>query len=177
MLPEGAGGADPGLRFLERRYIRSSSVQNCSGSISCLMPRDSDITALARGRVPLDNIPEGSDTMKSTFAAITTASLIAFAHAPAHAGMGGLAAVPITKAQTSGLVHKTGRGGRRLATGFAIGLGILGIMAASRAHAGRYDADVYDYEYERRFNHRCRRWRRRCINGNDRACLKHEDLC
>jgi hypothetical protein len=43
---------------------------------------------------------------------------------------------------------------------------VLGAIAASEAYAR-----------ERRHERRCRRWRRQCYNGSDRACWKFDDRC
>ncbi len=112
--------------------------------------------------------------MRILILAIVAASLTAVSKTPVHATMAGPAVVGKSVLADNAIVHKTGRRGRRLATGIAIGLGILGIIAASKARARHYD----DYEvYDRRMARRCRRWHRRCLNGNDRACFKHEDRC
>ncbi len=111
--------------------------------------------------------------MRLFIAAIAAAGMLAINTGSATAGMSGLAGNSAMAAYQDDLVIKTGRRrGRRLATGIAIGLGILGIIAASRAaRAGHYD------DYEWRHVRRCERWRRRCLNGNDRACFRFDNRC
>ena len=105
-----------------------------------------------------------------TIAAAAT-TLMIMAQAPAAAGpMSGVAA-PAAASSDAGIVHKTGRRGRRIAAGIA--LGVLGAVAAGAAYS-HYDKRRY---YESRWERRCRRWRRRCYRGNDRACWKFERRC
>lgn len=71
------------------------------------------------------------------------------------------------------MIETVGRRRRRRHVGYGAGLitlGILGAIAASRAHSGeRY--------YDDRHYYRCKRWRRRCNRGNDRACWKFDSRC
>lgn len=96
--------------------------------------------------------------------ALTTAQAGAFSPQP-------LGAVADTG---TNLVEKVGRRGRvRRGVGIGAGivtLGILGAIAADRAHArDRYYRDDY--------RHQCRRWRRWCRNGDDRACWRYDSRC
>ena len=115
--------------------------------------------------------------MKILIAAVAVGGLLASANAPVYAGPASTGLNPATAQQfgQDGLVQKTGRRGRRLATGLAIGLGVLGVIAASRARAHGhidYEVEIDDHEYRH-----IRRWRRRCVDGFDRACFKFEDRC
>lgn len=112
--------------------------------------------------------------MKTSFAtAAATASLMMLAaQSPALAGpMTGIAKIDAAPAEST-LVHKTGRRGRRIAAGVALGL--IGAVAA---------AHIYDRHYSRRrhyepsYESRCDRWRRWCYNGSDQACWKFENRC
>jgi hypothetical protein len=107
--------------------------------------------------------------MNKTITAIVCAALISLTVAPASAGSLGFTVSPAKgsfAAQSQIVKVKSGKG-RGVATGVAIGLGILGIVAAaSRASA---EAD----EYARQ----CRRWRHQCNEGWERACYKYDDRC
>jgi hypothetical protein len=115
--------------------------------------------------------------MKFIVAAVAAAGRLAMSQSNAYAGMPGLAGPAATINTDDGLVHKTGRRGRRIATGVAIGLGILGVIAASRA-ARAHDYRAHDYDdREWRYERRCRRLRQRCLEGSDRACFKFDNHC
>lgn len=112
--------------------------------------------------------------MKTVFAAFAIAAIAATAAVPANAQMSALKSLNNgAAASESAIVHKTGRKGRRIAAGIA--LGIIGAAAlASGAHA--YDRDYEEERYWRRRN-RCNRWRRWCRRGNDRSCWKYDNRC
>lgn len=107
-------------------------------------------------------------------------SLAALTGAPAQAGMTSLpAAGAAAEGANASLIEKVGRRGhhRGYRRGAAIGagivtLGVLGAIAASKAHERRYyRRDYYGYGGQ------CRRWRRWCYEGNDRACWKFDSRC
>jgi len=121
------------------------------------------------------------------FAALTGVGLLLSALAPAQAAMVSAPGAAAGHDVQSSLIQKTqrrrgrvrrggvrrGRGwrrGRRRGRGVAIGagvaLGVLGAIAASEAHARN-----------RRYERRCRRWRRQCYNGSDRACWRYDNRC
>jgi hypothetical protein len=113
----------------------------------------------------------------------TALSLATLAAAPAEAGMSSVAAAGSTATQPSAsLIEKVGRRGRRARRGVAIGagivtLGVLGAIAASKARERDYGYDRR-YRYERHgYRDNCRRWRRWCRRGNDRACWKFDTRC
>jgi hypothetical protein len=109
---------------------------------------------------------------KSITAIATAATLTAFAMTPANAGpfSAGMPALQDAKvgATQEQLVHKTGKKGKFIA-GLAIGLGAAAVL--SQGHYGYYSG--YSWRHERR----CRRWRKRCWNGNNNACWKYENRC
>ena len=103
---------------------------------------------------------------------IATAALLLTATTalPAQAKMAGMSSAASNISTSNQFIHKAGRRGRHIAAGVVIGLGVLGAIAASNAHAqGHY--------YETRFERRCRRWHRRCVHGSDRACYKFDTRC
>ena len=107
--------------------------------------------------------------MKTFIAIAALAATAAFSAVPASAQMSSLKSLDVA-ATASGntIVHKTrGRRGR-IAAG--VGLGVLGVIAASQAHA--YYSDREDH-HERR----CRRLRNWCSDGDDRACWKYDNRC
>lgn len=123
---------------------------------------------------------------KSFFMAVLAgAALLVSAMAPAQAAMVSVPGAAAGHDVQSSLIQKTqrrrggvrrgrgvrrfrggrrrGRRGRGAAVGAGIALGVLGAIAASEAHASH--------------RRRCRRWRRQCYNGSDRACWKYDDRC
>ncbi len=115
--------------------------------------------------------------MKKFLAIAAAASLVALAHTPAQAGavspLAAKSAAPATSSD-AGLVHNVRGRGRGFATGLVIGLGVVGAIAASRAHAHRYHEERHErWEHERR----CRRWYHSCNAGSDRACWRFETRC
>ncbi|SRR6056297_2143640 len=114
--------------------------------------------------------------MKKLVLSMVAAAIISFAgFAPAQAGVVNPTTMKPKAQVADSLVEEVGRRGRRFRRGAAIGagivtLGILGALAAKRGHA-------YDRRYESRYERRCRRWRRRCYRGNDRACWKFDSRC
>lgn len=121
-----------------------------------------------------------STPMQKFFAAATASTLLAFANAPAHAGVFSPSAPAVSDGQASHLVKVKGRRGARIAAGIA--LGVLGVIAARNAYArdgySRYDRyDRYD-RFEHRHERRCRRWRRACRwDDNFRACRRYDNNC
>lgn len=121
--------------------------------------------------------------MKTSILA-ATAGAVALSFAaltPVHAGVVGpmnpIAQTQEQAKEASDLVHQVGRRGRRALAAGIITLGVLGAIAASRAH------DRHHY-YERRYTPRrryyrnkCRRWLRNCRYGNDRACWRYDTRC
>ena len=108
--------------------------------------------------------------MKTFFAALFAAALLVTMQAPAQAQMAGIAMLK-GPAAASDIVHKTGskrRRAGRVAAGVA--LGVLGVIAASQAHAHRR------YEAERH-ERRCYSWYRKCNRGSEYACFKYESKC
>jgi len=92
--------------------------------------------------------------------------------APANAGgMLNPSALDAKVVAGDGVVEKVGRRHRRrLAIGAGIvTLGILGAIASDRAHSRPYYRDNPRW--------RCRRWRRACHRGNDRACWRFDTRC
>ena len=105
--------------------------------------------------------------MKKSIAAIATATVIAFAAVPAQAGgFSSLKSLDSGAETSSQLVHKTGKKSRKIARGIFLGLAVAGALAAHN-----------HYYYESRHERRCRRWERRCYNGNDNACWKLDTRC
>ncbi len=106
-----------------------------------------------------------------TIAAVAAAAMLAIG-APAQAQMSAMkAAAPVTSGAKADLVHKTGRRGRRIAAGIA--LGIVGAAAYAHARRHHYHRPHYSWRHERR----CRRWRRWCWRGNEHACWKYDTRC
>ena len=107
--------------------------------------------------------------LSATVAALMTAATFATANAS-----GVVPAMPAnakTLAPNSLLEGVRYRGWRR---GVGIGagllaLGVIGAIASERAHSRRY--------YHDDTPRRCNKWRRRCSNGNDRACWKFDTRC
>jgi hypothetical protein len=115
--------------------------------------------------------------MQKSIAAIAAAiTLAAIASAPANAGMSGLSPAAAPSADQEQLVHKTDKKSwkkRRFAKGLMLGLGVAVI-----AGGGYYGySDGYGYSSSNWHGRRCRRWRRRCYNGNGRACWKFDRRC
>ena len=116
----------------------------------------------------------------SILAAAAGAIALSFAaFTPVQAGVVGPTSPLVQTQEASGMVHQVGRRGRRAALAAGIvTLGVLGAIAASRAHERRH------YYYERRYTPRrryyrnkCRRWLRNCRYGNDRACWRYDTRC
>lgn len=110
----------------------------------------------------------------NTLAIMTALSAtLIVAAAPASAQMSGqisgFKSLETTIAATGpALIHKTSRRRGRIAAGVA--LGVLGIIAAGQARAHYIDRD-------NRYEKQCRRWRRWCREGEDRACWKYDNRC
>jgi len=110
-------------------------------------------------------------TKSIAIAAISAAAVISV-QAPAQAQMSGLKSLDTTAKSANQLIHKTGRRGRRIGAGIALGLlGVAAIASQSRAN----DDDYSEREYRRQ--RRCNRWRRWCSNGEDQACWKYDNRC
>jgi hypothetical protein len=109
--------------------------------------------------------------MKKFLAVALLAAATAVSAAPASAQMPALKSLD-TATTESGIVHKTGRRGRVAA---GIVLGIVGAAIAN--HAYGYSQPDYEESWEERHERRCRRWRRACNRGHDRACWKYDDRC
>ena len=106
--------------------------------------------------------------MKRT--AVATAMLLTLAvQGTAHAQMPGLAGVQAVKTEQA-LVHKTGRRGRRIAAGIALGALSGAVIAYGSRH---YYDDRDDWRHERP----CRRWHYRCEDGHRRSCWKFDRRC
>lgn len=99
---------------------------------------------------------------------------------PAQAGMSGIPSAGAALDQPgAGLVEKVGRRGRHRGAAIGAGivaLGVLGAIAASRAHERRYYSDRY-YARPRGYRGNCHRWRHWCRQGDDRACWKFDTRC
>ena len=105
--------------------------------------------------------------MKTILATLAAAVLLLSIQAPANAQMSGLASMK-APAASSAIVHKTGKKGRRIAAGVA--LGVLGVIAASRAHAhARWEAERHERQ--------CFRWYSKCNRGSEWACFNYERKC
>lgn len=110
--------------------------------------------------------------MKKFIAIALLAATTALSAAPANAQMSALKSLDnATAASGSAIVHKTGRRGR-----FAAGLAIGIIGAAVATHAYRHHRPHYSSRWQRH-ERRCRRWRRSCYRGYDRACWKYDNRC
>ena len=110
--------------------------------------------------------------MKKLFAIALLAATTALAAAPASALMSALKSLDNAKAaNTAGIVHKTGRRGR-----FAAGLALGIVGAAIATHHYRHHGHYHEPRWSRH-ERRCRRWRRACYNGYDRACWKYDNRC
>lgn len=72
-----------------------------------------------------------------------------------------------------GLVEDVGYRRRRRHLGYGaaglITLGVIGAIAANRAHSRPY--------YREGYGNQCHVWRRRCNYGNDRACWNFDRRC
>ena len=101
--------------------------------------------------------------MKSTIATLIVAASILTMHAPAQAGMAGLANAPTGMKTSENFIHQTGSRGRRAA--WIAGAVILGLAAA--------EASRRSTRHERR----CRRWLNRCDRGYEQACWKYDTRC
>ncbi|RPG39358.1 MAG: hypothetical protein CBC34_014510 [Hyphomicrobiaceae bacterium TMED74] len=108
--------------------------------------------------------------MKKTIAVIASAAaMMMIASAPSSAaGMSALKALETGAATSDNLVHKTGRRGRRIAAGIALGI----VGAAIATHAYRH----HHYRPSR-WERRCNCWARKCEWGNDRACYRYDTRC
>ena len=73
--------------------------------------------------------------MKKSIAIAAAAVAMTLAYTPANAGMTSLKTIDVTAGQSDALLHKTGRRGRAIAAGIA--LGVIGAVAASRYHRPR----------------------------------------
>ncbi len=106
--------------------------------------------------------------MKTSITAIVCAAMISLAVAPAHANGLGFTVSPVKSgfSAQSQIVKVKSKKGRGVVAGVAIGLGILGIVAAaSRASAAEEHA------------RQCRRWLARCEDGSERSCWKFDNRC
>ena len=115
----------------------------------------------------------------SAIAGAAAAAMISFS--PAQAGVVGPMSSAVKTDPSASLIEEVRRGRRWRRRGIGIGaglvtLGVIGAIAASRAHSRPY---YYDrgYRYRRSWARTCRIWRRRCYNGNDRACWKFDTRC
>ena len=110
--------------------------------------------------------------MKKFFAIAILAAATALSAAPANAQMSALKSLDnAVVASDSAIVHKTGRRGR-----FAAGLAIGIIGAAVATHHYNNHRPYYSSRWSRH-ERRCRRWRRSCHRGYDRACWKYDNRC
>lgn len=98
-------------------------------------------------------------TLTAATIAMTTMTLAASHAGPLSAGTSALKQSLATQAGQSQLVHKMGKK-RKLVTGILLGLGAAAAIS-------------YSIRHERR----CRRWYRKCWNGNERACWKYDTRC
>lgn len=110
---------------------------------------------------------------KSIILAAAAALLSVSSIAPAQAGAAmSINVAPIAQTDNNA-IEKVGsrRRNRHLGYGAAglITLGVIGAIAANRAHSRPY--------YRDRYENQCRVWRRRCYNGNDRACWNFDRRC
>lgn len=109
--------------------------------------------------------------MKTLIATALLAAATAFTAIPANAQMSGLKSLETATASET-IVHKTGKRGR-----FAAGLAIGIVGAAIATHAYRHHHRRYHAPRWSHHERRCRRWRRACYRGYDRACWKYDDRC
>ena len=98
-------------------------------------------------------------TLIAATIAMSTMTFAASHAGPLSAGTSALKQSLIAQPDQAQIVHKTGKK-RRLLTGIIIGLGTAAAIS-------------YSIRHERR----CRRWHRRCWNGNRRACWKYDTRC
>ncbi|MFY0613081.1 MAG: hypothetical protein JXQ99_16240 [Hyphomicrobiaceae bacterium] len=113
--------------------------------------------------------------MKKFFAIAILAAATALSAAPANAQMSALKSLDnAAVASDSAIVHKTGRRGRRGRFAAGLALGIVG--AAIATHHYGYHRPYYSSRWSRH-ERRCRRWRRSCYRGYDRACWKYDNRC
>ena len=114
--------------------------------------------------------------IRSTILAMAAIAMVAFMPAASSQAGGIVSPGTFSPKAVAGdnLVEKVGRRHRRrLAVGAGIvTLGILGAIAADRAYGRPH---YYDRYQDRRWQ--CRRWRRSCNNGNDRACWRFDTRC
>ena len=112
--------------------------------------------------------------MKKILTITAAAAVMLTGGTSAQAQMAGLKSLDAAVASPSGLVQKTGsKSRRRGAIGAGIAIGIIGAAAAAAAHVHRNDR----YYRERRYESRCRSWRRWCRNGDDEACWNYDRRC
>ncbi len=110
--------------------------------------------------------------MKKIVAIALLAATTALSTAPANAQMSALKSLDNATADSaSSIVHKTGRRGR-----FAAGLALGIVGAAIATHHYGYHRPYYSSRWSRH-ERRCRRWRRSCYRGYDRACWKYDNRC
>ena len=113
--------------------------------------------------------------------AVAAAALALSTFAPAQAAVVSPTSMAPASAQAGDkLVEEVrfrGRRGRRFGVGAGIvTLGVLGAIAASRAHSRPYYHSRPHY-YRDGYDGQCRRWRRWCRRGNDRACWRYDTRC
>lgn len=107
--------------------------------------------------------------LSATVAALMAAATFATANAS------GVVPPTTPNAQTfapNSLLEDVGYSGWRRGVGIGAGLlalGVIGAIASERAHSRPY--------YHDDTPRRCNKWRRRCRNGNDRACWKFDTRC
>jgi len=117
--------------------------------------------------------------MKKTILAmaIGAAALSIATISSAQAGVVGPASIAPNAIVGDSMIETVGRRRRRRHVGYGAGLitlGILGAIAASRANSSERRSEP---RYEDDHRYRCKRWRRRCNRGNDRACWKFDSRC